>query len=146
MSRDPLYRARARALQYIYMYRLNPPEEGGATLDPGASDLEVGEPLKGSSLRHFSLLVEAVQRGTGNIQSIWEPYSSRQPEQLDPVTWALLCVGAAELSRCEKIPVRVTLDQMVSLAHEYAPEEAFRYINAVLDRCARSLGRLTDAG
>ena len=49
---------------------------------------------------------------------------------------------AIEELRDEAVPVRVVIDEAVRLAHWFGGARAPGFVNGVLDRVARSLGRL----
>jgi len=59
--------------------------------------------------------------------------------QLDPVEHALLWIGVAELSSQADVPTNVIINEAVELAKEFGAQDSFRYINAVLDKAAKSL-------
>ena len=63
----------------------------------------------------------------------------RPVAQLDPVEHAVLLVGVQELRACPEVPFRVVLNEGVQLAKKFGATEGHKFINAVLDRAARSL-------
>ncbi|MEL6868617.1 MAG: transcription antitermination factor NusB [Pseudomonadota bacterium] len=64
--------------------------------------------------------------------------ADRSAEQLNPVEIAILRVALTELRERIDIPYRVVINEAVALAHRFAAEAAHKYINAVLDRAART--------
>ena len=65
-------------------------------------------------------------------------------DRLELIVKALLRSAIAELLSREDIPPRVTISEFVDVAHAFYPGPEPRMINAVLDRVARSLGRLDE--
>ena len=59
--------------------------------------------------------------------------------QLDPVEHAVLLIGVQELRQHPEVPYRVVLNEGVELAKKFGATEGHKFINAVLDRAARSL-------
>ena len=53
-------------------------------------------------------------------------------------TGALL-LGLAELNEREDVPTKVIINEVVELAKRYGPADCFRFVNAVLDRAAKSI-------
>ena len=49
----------------------------------------------------------------------------------------LLRLGLAEILHFDEIPATVSIDEAVSLAREYCGEQAYAFINGVLDAVAK---------
>jgi N utilization substance protein B len=62
----------------------------------------------------------------------------RPLEQLDPVERSILLIGVFELQNRIDIPYRVVINECVNLAKRFASIEGHKYINACLDKAARS--------
>jgi N utilization substance protein B len=62
----------------------------------------------------------------------------RPLEQLDPVERSILLIGVFELQNRIDIPYRVVINEGVNLAKRFASIEGHKYINACLDKAARS--------
>lgn len=67
-------------------------------------------------------------------------FAARSLEQLDAVGRAILLVALAELRHRPDVPTKVVINEAVELAKRYGPAESFRFVNAVLDKAARSEG------
>lgn len=67
-------------------------------------------------------------------------FASRSLEQLDAVGRAILLIALAELRHRPDVPTKVVINEAVELAKRYGPAESFRFVNAVLDKAARSEG------
>lgn len=64
--------------------------------------------------------------------------ADRSAGALNPVEVAILRVAITELKSRIDIPYRVVINEAVALAHRFAAEAAHKYINAVLDRAAKT--------
>ena len=62
----------------------------------------------------------------------------RPLEQLDPVELAILLIGVYELESRADIPYRVVINECVNLAKRFGSIEGHKYINACLDKAAKS--------
>jgi N utilization substance protein B len=67
--------------------------------------------------------------------------ATRGIEQLDAIGRAILLLGLAELKYRVDLPTKVVINEAVELAKRYGPAESFKFVNAVLDKTARELGR-----
>jgi N utilization substance protein B len=56
----------------------------------------------------------------------------------------ILRVAAWELLRCEDIPGTVTCNEAVELAKRYGTAESRAFVNGIVDRLGRQLGRLSE--
>jgi len=63
----------------------------------------------------------------------------RPVAQLDPVEHAVLMIGIHELLRSPDVPYRVVINEGVELAKRFGATDGHKFVNAVLDRAARSL-------
>lgn len=62
----------------------------------------------------------------------------RPLDQLDPVELAILLIGVYELESRVDIPYRVVINECVNLAKRFGSIEGHKYINACLDKAAKS--------
>ncbi|HSD54524.1 MAG TPA: transcription antitermination protein NusB, partial [Burkholderiales bacterium] len=68
-----------------------------------------------------------------------QPLIDRPLPQLDPVERAVLWIGVYELGRRPDVPYRVVINEGVELAKRFGATDGHKFVNAVLDRAARSL-------
>ncbi|MEM7610546.1 MAG: transcription antitermination factor NusB [Pseudomonadota bacterium] len=64
--------------------------------------------------------------------------ADRDYEQLNPVEIAVLRVSLTELKQHIEIPFRVVINEGVELARRFGAEDGHKYVNAILDRSART--------
>ena len=133
----PETRARARALQILYAAEATgrTPEQllpGVARLTgPEPTVLDLAEQLATEVTRDRSALDELLASATEN----W------RLERLSVIDRNILRIGSHELST-GRVPPRVAIDEALWLAHRFGSAASPAFVNGVLDRVARNLGRL----
>jgi len=80
-----------------------------------------------------------VVEGSAELDAMLAQWLDRPVAQLDPVEHAVLLIGVQELRQHPEVPYRVVLNEGVELAKKFGATEGHKFINAVLDRAARSL-------
>ena len=63
----------------------------------------------------------------------------RPVAQLDPIEHAVLLIGVYELAHRTEVPYRVVINEGVELAKKFGATDGHKFVNAVLDRAARSM-------
>lgn len=127
-------RARHFVVQALYQQQMN--DTPGAAL---AAQFLAEQDFSQADRGYFQDAVLAIVKDLDAIDAHYASALDRSAASLDPVTRALLRLGSWELAERIDIPVRVVLDQCVTLAHRFGASESHRYINAVLDGVARRL-------
>jgi len=86
---------------------------------------------------------EALLKGTtGSRESLDAELGSlldRPVAQLDPIEHAVLMIGLYELHQQLEVPYRVVINEGVELAKRFGATDGHKFVNAVLDRAARTL-------
>jgi N utilization substance protein B len=62
-------------------------------------------------------------------------------QQLDPVEYAVLLLGAYELLHKPEVPWKVVVNESVNLAKVFGAEDGYKFVNGVLDKLAHSARR-----
>lgn len=124
--------ARRAALQALYQWQIT-----ATQADDLISQFERDGRLRGADGEYFRTLVRGATEAADEVESVYADYLDRVPAQLDPVERAILLLGAYELSRRPEVPYRVVINEALELAKAFGATEGHRYINGVLDRCAR---------
>ncbi|HEY3786374.1 MAG TPA: transcription antitermination factor NusB [Steroidobacteraceae bacterium] len=126
--------ARKLALQALYQWQLN---------DCPWQDLvqEFGdaEDMPRADREYFRELIEGVCGSRAALDSQLASMMDRKPEHLDPVEHAALLIGLYELTSRPEVPWRVSINEAVSLARRFGATDGYKFVNAVLDRAARTL-------
>jgi N utilization substance protein B len=90
---------------------------------------------------YFGELLAVVLDDVGALDGLIARYAARGVDQLDAVGRAILLLGLAELKHRQDVPPKVAINEAVELAKRYGAAESFKFVNAVLDKAARDLGR-----
>ena len=133
-------RARALALQLLYAWDLAgaPPEAPAATWERMRSLTRAGARVEDRAL---ALATRAVARRAETDRLIERAAQQWRLERLGAVDRNVLRLAILELLEGET-PPRVALDEAVRLARWFGGPKSPAFVNGVLDRIARDLGRL----
>ncbi len=130
-------KARARALQLLYAA-----ESQGRSVSsvvPGLARLTGPEPQVLAQAEALASGVTAEQPALDELlQAATEHW---RLDRLGVVDRNILRLGAYEL-RTVRVPPRVAIDEALWLAHHFGTPQSPAFVNGVLDRIARNLGRL----
>ncbi|MAF84435.1 MAG: transcription antitermination factor NusB [Gammaproteobacteria bacterium] len=88
---------------------------------------------------YFRAVLNDVLSRTASLDETIDGFLDRPILQLDPIEHALLWIGVSELTSQADVPDNVIINEAVELAKEFGAQDSFRYINAVLDKAAKSL-------
>lgn len=92
---------------------------------------------------YFYHLLEEVSNHRDSIDARLAGCLDRDLAMVGPVERAVLRLGAYELEYQTDTPMRVILDESIEMSRIFGAEEAYRFVNGVLDRLATVLGRKT---
>jgi N utilization substance protein B len=132
-------KTRARALQLLYAWEL----QGGPPVPAVATGLArlTGARQTGVVHRAEALAQQVVNRLSALDQHAAAAADNWRLSRIATVERNILRLGIHELERAD-VPPKVAIDEAVRLAHWFAGARAPAFVNGVLDRIARSLGRL----
>lgn len=132
-------RSRELALQALYQY-----EMGGTTPDVGVPMLAEHFEADMADLPFARELAEGTVANLEEIDRLIEASSENWSlSRMSRVDLAILRLAAYELRRRPDIPASVTINEAIELGKRYGAEETAPFLNGVLDRIARQLGRDT---
>ena len=126
--------ARKLALQAIYRWLLN-----DAPWQDLVKEFGEAEDMPNADPQYFRALVEGVWASRKAMDERLAELVDRPVEQLDPVEHAVLLVGLYELTARADVPYRVAINEAVGLAKRFGATDGHKFVNAVLDRAARTL-------
>jgi N utilization substance protein B len=126
--------ARKLALQAIYRFLLN-----DAPWQDLVKEFGEAEDMPNADPRYFRELVEGVWASRQSLDEKLTGLLDRPVEQLDPVEHSVLLIGLYELSAKPEVPYRVAINEAVGLAKRFGATDGHKFVNAVLDRAARTL-------
>jgi transcription antitermination protein NusB len=125
--------ARRLAVQALYRWQLNPAPWQDLVTE-FASDGDMAR----ADRDYFAALVRQAVEQHAELDAALAPLAARDGALLDPIEHAVLLVAAVELQHCPQVPFRVVLDEAVGLARRFGATDGHKFVNAVLDRAARS--------
>ncbi len=133
-NRSPRHRAREPALQGIYQWRVTAGDDAQiekqihAEKNLGRYDKELfSNLLRGSLTQH------------ADLEALIAPHLDRPMAELSPVEFAVLLLGAFELSRHPEVPYKVIINEAVELAKTFGGTDGHKFVNGVLDKLVPQL-------
>jgi transcription antitermination protein NusB len=126
--------ARKLALQALYRWQLNEGPWQDLILEFGDA-----EDMPRADKQYFRELVEGVWGARQDLDTRLAEVMDRPPEQLDPVEHAALLISMYELTARPEVPYRVSINEAVGLTKRFGGTDGHKFVNAVLDRVARTL-------
>ena len=126
--------ARKLALQAVYSWQLNPLPWQDLLQQFGS-----GEEAAGADRDYLRALLEAICTDEGGIDARVAEFAQLPGRPLDPIEKAALLIGMHELAARPEVPYRVAISEAVSLVRRFGATDGHKFVNAVLDRAARSL-------
>ena len=73
------------------------------------------------------------------VEQAFTSYLDRPLDEIDPVERAVLRMASYELLARIDVPYKVIINESVNLTKKFGAEQAYKYINGVLDQTARRL-------
>jgi N utilization substance protein B len=140
MPRRPDRAGRARslsrklAMQALYQWQLT-----GQSAAELRNQYSTEEGFGDADADYFRELVDRVTEDAATLDANLGELIDRPVAQLDPVERAVLLIGLYELGQRLDVPYRVVINEGVELAKRFGATEGHKFVNAVLDRAARSL-------
>lgn len=127
-------KARRLALQAIYQWQLS-------NVSPAAIEVQFleNQPLEKTDVPYFLELLRGVTESAEIMDGHMQPVLDRPVKDLNPIELAILRMAIFELINRFDIPYRVVIDEALRLAKTFGAWEGYKYVNAVLDRLAKTL-------
>jgi len=126
--------ARKLALQALYRWQLN-----DCPWQDLVQEFRDAEDMPHADRDYFRELVQGVSGARDTLDAQLAAMMDRKPEHLDPVEHAALLIGLYELTSRPEVPYRVSINEAVGLARRFGATDGHKFVNAVLDRAARTL-------
>ena len=102
-------------------------------------DYSLAEEAPRADRDFFESLVRGVCENTEALDAHLAQWCDRPPAELDPVEHAALLIGLRELTAHPEVPFRVVISETVSLARRFGATDGHKFVNAIMDKAARSL-------
>ena len=140
-NKSPRHRARELALQGIYQWRVTAGD--AAQIE---KQIHAEKNLGRYDRELFSKLLRGALGGHADIEVLLARHIDRPLEELSPVEFAVLLLGAFELSQHLEVPYKVVINEAVELAKTFGGTDGHKYVNGVLDKLALQLRAQEFAG
>jgi len=127
-------RARRRALQALYQWRLTG-QDAGEIL----AQFREEQDFSNVDTELFATLVRKVSRDQAVLDEKISPFLDRPLTQLDVIEHVILSIGTYELIYSIEVPHQVVIDEAINLAKMFGAEQGHSFINGVLDKAAKQL-------
>lgn len=134
-------RARRRALQALYQWQL-----GGGSMRDIIGQFNEEQDMAIADGEFFADLLLGVERELEALDAAIAPLADRPVAEIDPIERAALRLAAYELRHRLDVPCRVVINEAVELAKDFGAVGGHGYVNAVLDKLARSERQAEMAG
>jgi len=126
--------ARKLAMQALYRWQMN-----DCPWQDLVQEFATEEGMDRADAGYFRELVQGVHDGRTALDEELTAWMDRSPALLDPIEHAVLLIGTYELKARPEVPYRVVISEGVSLAKRFGATDGHKFVNAVLDRAARTL-------
>ena len=124
-------KARKLLVQALYSWEL-----GGIDLQTIEVNFHIENDMSKVDTDLFKKVLYEVPKNLNKIDETYQPHLDREQDQLDPVSRAILRIATYELLFSIEVPYKVAINEGVNLAKTFAPTDAYKFINGVLDRVA----------
>lgn len=130
-AKNPRRRARELAMQGIYQWRL-----AGCDAAEVENNIRSENNLGRYDAGFFSALLKGVLTQHAALEAAIAPHLDRAADELSPVEFSIMLLGAYELAHHPEIPYRVVINEAVELAKTFGGTDGHKYVNGVLDKLA----------
>lgn len=124
-------KARRLAVQALYAWEL-----GGSDTETIEASFYVDNDMSKVDSELFHELLFGVPKNLSEIDTAYQPHLDREQDQLDPISKAVLRISTFELLYRIDVPYKVAINEGVNLAKTFGPQDAYKFINGILDRVA----------
>ena len=87
----------------------------------------------------FTNLVKSVCANIDKLDEVLDKVTDRDIKKIDPVELSLLRLGAYELLYQFEVPYKVILNEYINLAKTFGSVKSHAYVNATLDKVAKTV-------
>lgn len=134
-------RARRFAMQALYQWQLS-----GQNLNDIEAQYREEPDMARADVDYFSELLHRIPASIDELDSEYAELAGRETEEIDPIELALLRIATYEFKHHIEIPYKVVIHEAVQLAKTFGANEAYKFVNGVLDSLARRLRKIETGG
>lgn len=143
-TKNSRHRSRELALQGIYQWRLTSDEQGQIE-----KQIRAEKGIGRYDVEFFSKLLHGVLTRHVDLEVMVASHLDRTLDELSPIEFSVLLIGAYELMFHPEIPYRVVINEAVELTKTFGGTDGHKFVNGVLDKVAaqvRSVEMQGDSG
>ncbi len=126
-------KARRLAMQALYQWQMT-----GDDIDGIERQFVEENDMKNVDREYFAELLLGVLQELPAIDAELQKHMARSVGSVDPVERAILRIAAYEFIKRPDVPYRVVLNEAVVLTKKFCAAKSHTFVNAVLDKVARS--------
>jgi N utilization substance protein B len=124
-------KARRLLVQALYSWDLS-----GSNLSAIEAGFYAHDNMNGVDKDLFHDILHGIPMHLSEVDTAYGPHLDRNRDQLDPVSRAILRVATYELLYSMQVPYKVVINEGINLAKTFAPTDAYKFVNGVLDHVA----------
>ena len=121
-------------MQALYQWDLS-----GSNLSEIEVQFHEDEDFSKADKDYFHELLHEVPARLDEVEQAFASYLDRPLNEIDPVERAVLRMATYELMARIDVPYRVIINEAVNLTKKFGAEQAYKYVNGVLDKTAQDL-------
>ncbi|MEM7100606.1 MAG: transcription antitermination factor NusB [Pseudomonadota bacterium] len=130
-------RSRRALVQAVYQWQVS-----GNSVASVKQEFHESDALKKADHDFFDELLGLVTRTASSLDEHYVEHLDRTVDQLDVIERAILRLATAEFAHRQDVPFKVVIDEYVELTKTFGAQDAYKYINGVLDRVAANLRKI----
>jgi len=130
----------ARKLALIAIYQWQMTDNSYKDIYQGIQeDSALSKDMAKADMAFFQALVKCVMEKTADLDALLNPFLDREAAHLDQIERAVLRMSTCELQNHPEIPYKVIINESVNLTKKFGADQAYKFVNGVLDKVAASL-------
>lgn len=133
-AKSARHRARELALQGVYQWRM-----AGASVAQIEKTTHDEKGLGRYDVELFKQLLRGAVEQHEALAAQITPHLDRALNELSPIEFSVLLLGAFELVNLPEVPYRVVINEGVELAKTFGGSDGHKFVNGVLDKMAAQL-------
>lgn len=130
-GKSPRHRARELALQGVYQWSIT--KGDAAQIE---KQIHAEKNLGRYDRELFSKLLRGTLKQHSDLEALLAPHLDRPIAELSHVEFAVLLLGAFELTQHIEVPYKVVINEAVELAKTFGGVDGHKFVNGVLDKLA----------
>ena len=102
-------------------------------------DKDLSKDMPKSDMAFFQSLCKCAMEKTESVDAELNPFLDRKAEHLDQIERAVLRLATCELLNHAETPYKVVVNESVNLTKKFGADQAYKFVNGVLDKVGAKL-------